>query len=626
MTASDLALLARTAAHLQPGQIAQRARLRAQRTALRRWSQVGRWLLAGPDPSSAVGWPVRFSTFDARISRQWPRLAMLRTGRIELLGMTRTVAESANWERANWEQGDAPQLWRFHLHYWDWAWGLATDPDRADARALFASLWLSWRGAITAGRGDAWLPYPAALRAWSGCGLHRDLVAGSEIEECFIADLAAHAGFLRRHLESDVGGNHLVKNLKALIGLAVFFADERLLEQALYRLTGQLTVQVLPDGGHYERAPAYHCQVLADLIDVADLLRAAGRAPKPELALAIRRMRRWLGRVLSPDGQVPLLNDGYPVSAELLAGLRPWPHSGEALLVLPDTGLVRAVAGGWHLLADVGPPCPGGLPAHAHADTLGCLVHVDGVPLLVDTGTSTYAPGPVRSYERSTAAHNTVEVDGTDSTEVWGAFRAARRARVRDVETRADAGVVTVEAVHDGFRGLPGRPCHRRCWSLSGAGLRVDDLIAGRGRHAIVIRWHLAPGSALRLGDGEAIISTAAGAFRVTVSARWATLTAESAPVAAGFGRSIDAPVLTCGIDAVLPVRVSTVWQRAEDNRAPAAIAAGSCPGPATTEPPPLGAEPVVAGPVATMPAVVSVPASAGPVATVPAVATEGAA
>ena len=99
---------------------------------------------------------------------------------------------------------------------------------------------------------------------------------------------------------------------------------------------------------------------------------------------------------------------------------------------LPDTGLVRAAAGSWRLLADVGPPCPEELPAHAHADTLGCLVHVDGAPLLVDTGTSTYAPGPVRSYERSTAAHNTAEVDGTDSTEVWGAFRAGRRARVHD--------------------------------------------------------------------------------------------------------------------------------------------------------------------------------------------------
>ena len=134
--------------------------------------------------------------------------------------------------------------------------------------------------------------------------------------------------------------------------------------------------------------------------------------------------------------------------------------------MLPDTGLVRAAAGGWHLLADVGPPCPPSLPGHAHADTFGCLVHVDGIPLLIDTGTSTYEPGPVRRYERSTAAHSTVQVDGADSTEVWGVFRAGRRARVSGLAARVDSSGFTCEAAHDGFRRLPGRPRHRRRWSL----------------------------------------------------------------------------------------------------------------------------------------------------------------
>ena len=364
-------------------------------------------------------------------------LPELRAGKIRLLGQVRELGDAPGWDYT-----DAPRLWRFHLHYWDWAWGLAADPDRLAARALFARLCRSWQASTGFGRGDAWHPYPAALRAWSWCGLHHDLVAGSDIEPDFVAGLAAHAGFLRRHLEYDVGGNHLIKGLKALVGLAVFFADERLLRLATRRLTRQMARQVLADGGHYERAPAYHCQVLADLIDVADLLRAAGQTPPGEITAAVDRMRHWLGAVLTPDGQVPLLNDGYPVDREFLAALRPGPDPvtpASPVLVLPETGLVRAVAGGWHLLADVGPPCPPSLPAHAHADTFGCLVHVDKVPLLVDTGTSTYEPGPVRRYERSTAAHSTVQVDGADSTEVWGVFRAGRRARVSGLAVHADA-------------------------------------------------------------------------------------------------------------------------------------------------------------------------------------------
>ncbi len=561
MTAADLARLGRTVAHLRPGQAAHRARLRVQLAGLRRFPEAGRRIMPGPDPSAAVGWPDGFRPVDARTPGCWPTLPDLRTGKIRLLGLARELGDDPGWEHA-----DAPRLWRFHLHYWDWAWGLAADPDHKASQAVFAWLWRSWHASAGFGRGDAWHPYPAALRAWSWCGLYRDLAAGGDIEPEFVAGLATHAGFLRRHLEYDVGGNHLIKGLKALVGLAVFFADERLLRRALRRLAGELPRQVLADGGHYERAPAYHCQVLADLIDVAELLQAAAWGPADELTAAIGRMRQWLGAVLTPGGQVPLLNDGYPVDPELLAVLRPGPDPvtpDRSLLVLSETGLVRALAGGWHLLADVGPPCPPSLPAHAHADTFGCLVHMDGVPLLVDTGTSTYEPGPVRRYERSTAAHSTVQVDGADSTEVWGVFRAGRRARVSGLAARAGASGITCEAVHDGFRHLPGQPAHRRRWSLVGDGLRVEDEVTGLGRHEVVIRWQLAPGLAVRAAGDGALVTGPACAVSVTVAATAPVLiTVQDRPVAAGFGSVTDAPVLICRIDAALPVGVTTTWSR----------------------------------------------------------------
>ena len=559
MTRTDLALLGRTAVHLRPGQVAHRARLRGQQACLRRFPEAGRRVLSGPDPSAAVGWPDAFRPVDARTPGRWPELPELRAGKIRLLGLVRTLGDPPGWRHT-----DAPRLWRFHLHYWDWAWGLAADSDRLAARALFARLWRSWQASAEFGYGDAWHPYPAALRAWSWCALHHDLAASSDIEPDFVAGLAVHAGFLRRHVEYDVGGNHVIKGLKALTGLAAFFADERLMRLALRRIAGQLTRQVLADGGHYERAPAYHCQVLADLIDVADLLRAMGQAPSDEISAAVDRMRSWLGTVLTPDGQVPLLNDGYPVEHELLAALLPGQAPDNPLVMLPATGLVRAAAGGWYLLADVGPPCPPSLPAHAHADTLGCLVYVDQAPLLIDTGTSTYEPGPVRRYERSTAAHNTVEVDGADSTEVWGVFRAGRRARVRGLLAHADSSSVICEATHDGFRRLRGRPLHRRRWSLTSGGLRVDDLVSGRGRHKIVIRWQLAVGSAVRVADSTALVTSPAGDFSVAIAAPGPVLvTVETRPVAAGFGSSTDAPVLTCRMDSVLPAWVTTVWSRA---------------------------------------------------------------
>jgi uncharacterized heparinase superfamily protein len=543
MTGEGLALLGRTAAHLRPAQVAHRARLRAQRTALQRWPEAGQRLLTGPSPVNPPGWPAAYTPLD---------------------GSALTISSPAHWPGLASLPGAAPRLWRAELHYWDWAWGLADAPDRRAARRAFAALWRSWRQSCAFGRGDAWLPYPTALRAWSWCGLHRDLVAGSELAAEFAAELASHAGFLRRHLESDRGGNHLVKDLKALIGLAVFLGDEPLRRRSLRLLTDQLAVQVLPDGGHYERAPAYHCQVLADLIDIADLLSAADCGSAPALTRAIARMRRWLGAVLTPDGAVPLLNDGCPVPGPLLIALRPLPGPKVPLLVLADTGLVRAAAGGWHLLADVGAPCPDELPAHAHADTLGCVVHVDGAALLVDTGTSTYAAGPGRDYERSTAAHNTLEIDGTDSTEVWSAFRAGRRARVHGLAVRQEPGRLSIQAAHDGYRQLPGRPVHHRRWTLTAAGLQVDDQVTGGGRHALAVRWHLAPDAAVRVGTGEAAVRTADGHFavRVTGSAPF-RLEVESGRVATGGARTATTVVLTCRMDTALPARITADWRRA---------------------------------------------------------------
>jgi uncharacterized heparinase superfamily protein len=270
MKGEELALFGRTAVHLHPSQVVHRARLRTQRAALRRWPRLGQRLLASTSPVTAGGWPTSFMPLDAIAPQRWPGLAQLVSGRITLLGAIGDLGGPAPWQHA-----EAPLLWRFHLHYWDWAWGLAAEADRGAARAVFARLWHSWQASCAFGRGDAWLPYPTALRAWSWCGLYRDLVAGSDLEPEFLREVAAHAGFLRRHLESDVGGNHLIKDLKALAGLGVFLRDERLLARAVERLTAQLAVQVLPDGGHYERAPAYHCQVLADLIDVSNLLSCA---------------------------------------------------------------------------------------------------------------------------------------------------------------------------------------------------------------------------------------------------------------------------------------------------------------------------------------------------------------
>jgi uncharacterized heparinase superfamily protein len=477
-------LLARTMRNLRPAQVLHRARLRALRFPPSRPAAASIISMLPPGPTAVRGWPESFIPLDLREPEGFPAPEDNAKGRFSFLNELQDLGSPVRWDLP------APsRLWTYHLHYMEWAWSFAAHPDRQWAQTTFADLWQSWQLPASEGRGDIWSPYVASVRAWVLCGVSSSLVAGGDVEREVVASLVRHARFLRWHLERDVGGNHLIKNLKGLVGVGVFLGDERLVARASKELGRQLAVQVLADGGHFERSPSYHCQVLGDLIDVAGLMAAAGHPPVPGIADAIQAMRVWLGSILSPDGDVPLFNDCVRVGTARVALLQPGPASRDRLTVLEPSGyVVMRPDDRLHLVADVGDACPPDLPAHAQADCLSFELSVDGSRVVVDPGTSTYAPGAQRSYERSTPAHNTVSIDDADQTEVWAIFRAARLAKGRLESASDDGHTIAVTGSHDGYRRLPGSPVHRRSWHVSTTGIEITDEILGVGEHRIESR------------------------------------------------------------------------------------------------------------------------------------------
>jgi uncharacterized heparinase superfamily protein len=394
------------------------------------------------------------------------------------------------------------------------------------------------------------------------CGVYETLVRGRSDEADYLKDIRRHAAFVRLHLEHDVGGNHLIKNLKALVGLGVFLNDDRLLALGRSQLGRQSRIQVLSDGGHYERSPSYHCQVLADLIDVADLLDAAGSAPVARLAEAVGAMRRWLGAMLMPDGDVPLFNDCVRVGEKAIKLLDAIRAPEQRVTVLKPSGfVVMHPDDPLHLIADVGPPCPRELPAHAHADCLSFELAIDGQRVIIDTGTSSYEPGERRAYERSTAAHNTVEVDGVDQTEVWGAFRAARRAHPTFEAASDDGETIEVSASHDGYRSLSGGPRHRRTWRVWRGGVEITDEVTGRGSHHVVARLHAAPGLPVEASGREGRI----GPLVVTAAAP-AMLLKMAASVARTMGKVERTDSLAVATAGALPLRMTVALRRLHTN------------------------------------------------------------
>src|SRR6202008_205557 len=109
------------------------------------------------------------------------------------------------------------------------------------------------------------------------------------------------------------------------------------------------------------------------------------------------------------------------------------------------------------------------------------------------------------------------------SSEVWGGFRVARRARPSLHAAEFNPKRIVIEASHDGYRRLPGRNTHWRRWTFSPDSLQIDDTVTGRfGRaearlhlHPAVVVQHLdteARRATLRLAGGQTLQVEATGA------------------------------------------------------------------------------------------------------------------
>ena len=81
--------------------------------------------------------------------------------------------------------------------------------------------------------------------------------------------------FLIKNLELDIGGNHIIKNIKALYFSGNYLKvnnSKKWIKTADSLLKKELDKQILKDGFHFELSPSYHCQVFEDLLECHNLI------------------------------------------------------------------------------------------------------------------------------------------------------------------------------------------------------------------------------------------------------------------------------------------------------------------------------------------------------------------
>ena len=148
------------------------------------------------------------------------------------------------------------------------------------------------------------------------------------------------------------------------------------------------------------------------------------------------------------------------------------------------------------LIFDCGPLGFEAISAHGHADSLSFILNVYGMQYFIDPGTYTYiADDPFRNYFRSTAAHNTVVVDGQDQSRIAGPFLWDHKANSYLEEWMSDAHYERVAGWHDGYRRLQDPVIHRRSVEINKEKetIEIKDVLEASASHKIAIYFHLSP-------------------------------------------------------------------------------------------------------------------------------------
>jgi uncharacterized heparinase superfamily protein len=438
----------------------------------------------------------------------WPgdpaRGANLLKGELELAGSLGLLRPGAFAEVAGSE------LLRAHAHGFTWLRdlrALGTDAARMRARTLVLE-WLSGpadeiplaqRPDVTGARIAAWLGHYDFFAASADDGFRQQLMGR----------LVSDARRLAAALPTEELDARALTALKGLIAAAVALPEHAaFLTRAMRVLPAELARQVLPDGCHCERSPAQMLSALQDLTEIRALLQAAQAQPPTMLASTVERLALALRTVRHGDGGLALFNGSKEHHAALIdLVLSGSARGGRAPTALADGGFHRLQAGRSVLIVDCGAPAAAKIDRFAHAGTLSFELSIGRDRMIVNVGAAPAAGAQWRDATRATAAHSTLVIADTSSSELRPDGLGRRPERI-EVQRQEANGAHWLEASHDGYR-RPFGVIHRRRLYVSETGedIRGEDAVEAAEPQPYTVRFHLHPDvSASPQQDGEAVL------------------------------------------------------------------------------------------------------------------------
>lgn len=505
--------------------------------------------------------------------------------------------------------GDKKIVWELNRHqhfavlgqaYW-----LTNDERYAQAFVAQVESWMdqnppklgiNWASSLeVAFRSISWL--------WALCFFKDSTVLGSATFVRMLQFLYLHARHIETYLSTYFSPNtHLTGEALGLFYLGTFLPEFK--EARRWRTSGlrilieQLPIHVKSDGVYFEQSSYYHRYTTDFYTHLWLILHANGDEPPAELSEKLQLLLDHLMYISRPDGTTPLFGDddgGRLVTLEPRAGndFRAALSNGAAIFKRPDFkyvagaiaeetfwlvgpkevalldsldavapghdsvgfehGGIYVMRDGWaqdsnYLLFDCGPHGINNC-GHAHADALSFEVASKGQSLLVDPGTYTYtASQENRDWFRSSAAHNTLTVDGESSSVSDGPFSWQTNANCKLATWISQKRFDFVSASHDGYLRLGDPTAHTRSiLFIKNDYWIVRDRVEAESDHLIQLWFHFdaslpsvdsAPDE-IRLSDGDGL-----PIFQLITFGQGGKFTETSGWVSRCYGSRDRAPVL----------------------------------------------------------------------------------
>jgi uncharacterized heparinase superfamily protein len=543
---------------------------------------------------------------DYRCGKEWP---MKRLSAAELLDV-----DNPSDIKVPWEINRFHQVWWLGKAYW------ATHNEEYARK--FAELIDDWIRKNPTGIGPNWsIAMEVAIRACNWVAGHYFFCDSPSLNadfwQRFFKNLFVHGRYIEHHLEyAKRNGNHLLSDIVGLLFLGIFFRSASFGQQwttsSVAAMQEEMETQVYPDGVNYEKSVGYHRLVL-ELFYTATILCRCNKIALPSSFMKqLEKMFEFTLAYTRPDGSAPVVGDAddarlfqfsaredfndhrhalsvgallfnrgdFRAAAARFAQDALWLFGGEGFekhqkLEAPlattvsrgfrEGGFYVMRSGESHVFIDAGDIGMEGRGGHGHNDTFSFEFWCDGRALIVDSGTFTYSANvKLRNEFRSTAAHNTLMVDGKELADFTGLWSIrADETRPRVVRWVAENNRCILEAEHSAYLGMPSRIVHRRQFELihSPLSLIITDTLKGTGSHLIESFLHFAPRVTVQIASPQkAIARNENGRYIISVSAGEISLHDTSYSSSYGVRELNKAVRVT--LNSMVPTAFQTIIQR----------------------------------------------------------------